>query len=130
MRNLSKSTWLLIASLVVLSTLGTVLVLTLPEGYTDSFHRFGWFYVEQKNSMESDENGEYYFRNVTPHRPVFVFILIAAGIVLVIAGIRRRRLYYSHHCKRDVSMEILEEQFAEGNISREEFIRKRKTLEE
>jgi uncharacterized membrane protein len=132
MKKLTKSTWLLIGLLIALTALGTVLIVTVPEDFSFRFHRFER--INNEAALNNDtymENQEYYhFNRAKTHGPKIIFILVIAGAVLIFAGIRKRTILSSQYFKRDVSLDILEEQYAEGKISKEELIRKRKTMKD
>lgn len=133
MNKLSKSTWLLIGLLITLTALGITLLVTLPEEYIGffKFHRFNDFSREILNGENSPEYREYYhFDHSRPFGSVFPFIFIVTGTVVIIVMVSKRRRLSMHSFKRDVSAEILEEEYAEGKISKEELVRKRKILEE
>ena len=143
MNKLSKSTWLLIGLLITLIALGTTLVLTMPEEYVDFFkeHRLSAFsergFLTNENLVnEEGESGTYAFSRLhhfhpRPHVPVFLFIIAGIAIFIIIGVVHKKKMFYLMHGYRgNVSIEILEEQYAEGKISREELIRKRKIMEE
>lgn len=64
--------------------------------------------------------------------PLFM-VLIAVAIYFIIASSLRRRphVHYRHHYpSQGGAIEVLNERFAKGEITREQFLQMRKTIEE
>ena len=141
MKNLSKSTWVLIVLAILTVALATTLLLTMPKewskhleniklhrehsGYTkDSRITSGQDSSESYGINESSEHHPYFFKH---HRPG-LFLLVIAGIIIFFV-VKKRRHGRFNFSRKDNSKEILEEQFAEGKISKEEYKRKIAVLE-
>ncbi len=143
MNKLSKSTWLLIGLLIAITALGTILIVTMPREYVNFFegHMLSKFSRTEllNNEYFSNENGEldtnalnraHYF-HYKPHGSVFLFIIAGIAIFIIIGAVhKKKRFRYMYKHRNNLSVEILEEQYAEGKISKEELLRKRKIIEE
>ena len=143
MNNLKKSTWVLIILVAAIIVLGITLFVTMPEKWKDHFNKRGFshygHFLEKKaeSSFESEElekeghrhykrfpgRGSYVHGKGHTHKFSLFLILI---IGLVVFFIFRK----SAHFRKDKSLAILEEQFAEGKISEEEFNRKKTVLQD
>jgi uncharacterized membrane protein len=140
MKELQKSTWIFIGLIVAILILGTTLFLTMPEEWKSHFSEGQFLHNEcgfktgngqttECNRQTTECNGHENFKNCQRnarfghsrgHSFGFILILIALASIFLITR--------KNHQRCDASLTILEEQFAEGKISEEEFKRKKAVL--
>ncbi|HUV07726.1 MAG TPA: hypothetical protein VMX75_08335 [Spirochaetia bacterium] len=154
MKRLKTSTWVLIGLVVVIAGLGTTLLVLKPAGFPSLLenHRFfsrgeGFSFApkelrERLEQMSPEQRREFLKEGaegfghpervwIGAHRPggfLFFVLLIGGAVVLIVVLVRRRNRFGA--VRTHSALSILEEQFAEGRISEQEFKRKKTVLEQ
>ena len=129
---------LIITGLSIL-VLGAVLVFTLPQEIRDGFwgkhiDRFSIGSEEWKDNFGKDSLRSFEgFHGRKPHSAIGFFLLLLAAPVLFIGfreivkgGLFRHGRYSSN----ESSIDILRRSYAEGRMTREEYLKRKETLEE
>jgi uncharacterized membrane protein len=141
MKRITASTWVLVILLVLIAGLGTTLFISAPEYFINRpfLGRFleneeyrtkmEEYFKEHKEEMEKLPYPFMGFHPgiIHPHFfPRGLVILGIGGLVVALVFALRRRAY--NGMRRLTPLEFLEEMYARGEISREEFEKRKKTL--
>lgn len=130
MNKLSKSAVVLIILAVAAVVLGLVLFLNMPETWTESFGPGNYLENGASHHLMHDGVRERFGstgRGGSRHVGqgfLFGFILIAGLLIFLITGRR------GHEVRRNHSLAILDQMYAEEKISVEEYRRKKAVIEE
>ncbi len=130
MIKLQKSTKILIVLSAAAVILATVLILTMPEPWAGHFSSGeflqkgpGAHFILEKGEETLHSAGRFH-RGKGHFKPVFPILLIGITTFLIVGR-------KGHHYRRkNNSKTILDQQFAEGKINKEEYSRKKTVIEE